>query len=170
MLGLQRFYPFCVLNALRVYRKEHPLTDSSHTPGRKWRHLENDGDGDKYFDNYRYTPYTTDAEFFRDPNIYEADEVARVTQHDVSSTGMGNDPRPRGERPADERMKENIQELFAKQNQIDAGDIQVDVRDGLVTLLGIVKNQQEKWTAERIARNAFGILEVNNQLSLREQE
>jgi hypothetical protein len=142
------------------------LAENTQNPGRKWRDLERDGDGDKYFDNYRYTPYTTDLEFFRNPNIYEADEVPRVTQEDAGSPGAGSDPRPRGERPTDVRMKEEIQQLLNGHTQVDASDIQVDVQHGVVTLSGNVVNDREKRIVERIIRNGFGILDVNNHLNI----
>jgi osmotically-inducible protein OsmY len=146
------------------------LAENSQNPGRKWRHLEKDGDGDKYFDNYRYTPYTSDSEFFRDPNIYEADEAPRVTRTSQERQRLEDDPRPRGERRPDERIKEEIQNLLARNEQIDSREIQVDVREGVVTLSGIVDNWQERRTAERIASLAFGVTELKNDLNVNEQE
>jgi len=146
------------------------MPDSNQNPGRKWRSLERDGDGDKYFDNYRYTPHTTDLEFFRDPNIYEADEVPRRTQDESGSPGSDSDLRPRGERPTDDRMKDEIGQLLNRHTQLDASDIHVDVRNGVVTLSGNVESRQEKRIVERIASNAFGIQEVNNNLNIDGQE
>jgi osmotically-inducible protein OsmY len=151
------------------FGKENPLTESNQNPGRKWRHLENDGDGNKYFDNYRFTPYTTDTEFFRDPNIYEADEVPRVTRNERERQDFENDPRPRGDRRPDERIKEEIQDLLARHEQIDGSHIQVDVREGVVTLLGHVDNWQEKQVAERITSLAFGVTEIRNNLNIQGQ-
>jgi hypothetical protein len=151
-------------------RKDDHMPDNNQNPGRKWGNPENDGDGDKYFDTYRYTPFTTDTEFFRDPNIYEADEVARTTQDKSASPGFDIDPRPRGDRMPDERMKEEIQDLLAHHTLVDDSNIQVDVRQGVVTLTGNVDSSQEKRIAEQIARNAFGVLEVNNQILVNDEE
>jgi osmotically-inducible protein OsmY len=152
------------------FRKEDPLAENNQNPGRKWRQLEKDGDGDKYFDNYRYTPYTTDSEFFRDPNIYEAAEVPRVTQSQHEKERLENDPRPRGDRRPDERIKDEIQHLLARHEQVDARDIQVDVREGMVTLSGDVGSLQEKRIAERITSLAFGVTEIKNNLNIKGQE
>jgi osmotically-inducible protein OsmY len=146
------------------------LTDSSQDPGRKLRNLENDGDGDKYFDTYRYTPFTTDLEFFRDRNIHEADEVSRFTLDGPRSPVSDGDPQPPGESRSAERMKDEIQQLLARQGQIDASTIAVEVKDGVVTLSGNVDSRAEKRMAERIAKNAFGVLEMISNLSVNTEE
>ena len=140
------------------------MTDSNQNPGRKWRHLENDGDGNQYFGTYRYTPFTTDTEFFRDPNIYEADEVSRTTQDEPGSLDSDLDPRPRGDRRTDDEIKDEIWRLLVQHSQVDASDIQVDVQDGVVRLSGKVESWLEKQTAESVVRNVLGVLEVDNQL------
>jgi hypothetical protein len=145
------------------------LTDSNQNPGRKWRHLENDGDGDQYFGAYRFTPFTTDTEFFRDPNIYEADEVSRTTQDEPGGPDTDVDPRPRGERRTDEEIRDEIQGLLVQHSQVDASDIQVSVQDGVVTLSGNVESWLEKQIAESVVRNVLGVLEVNNQLNANRQ-
>ncbi len=139
------------------------MTDEDQNPGRKWGSLENDDQGDRHFDHYRYTPFTTDQEFFRDTNIYET-EVARSTQDTTPETDSPD--APRGEHLTDERIQDQIQQLLARLDQIDASAIRVEVSDGLVTLSGRVASQDEKETAGRVAGNAFGVLQVSNQLSV----
>ena len=145
------------------------MAESSQNPGRKWRQLENNGDGDKYFNNYRYTPFTTDTEFFRDPHIYEADEVPRVTQNERERERIENDPRPRGDRRPDERILEEIRQLVDGHPQLDAHQIQVDVQAGVVTLSGNVTSRQEKQIAGGIVGNVLGVLQVNNRLNISKQ-
>jgi hypothetical protein len=142
------------------------MSDENQNPGRKWRKVENDGDGNRYFDSYRFTPYTTDLEFYRDPNIYET-EVARTTQEgDVESRSPDQD-KPRGLRRSDERIKEEIESLLTQQGQVDASAIQADVNDGIVTLSGTVSSPFEIRTVEGIVQNVLGVLEVKNQLKIR---
>ena len=74
-------------------------------PGEKRREMENDGDGDKFFNNYRYTPYTTDLEFFKDPVIHETD-VVKSTQDGKTLSVPDDKVGPHGDRPAGERIKE----------------------------------------------------------------
>ena len=142
------------------------MADEYQNPGRKWREVENEGDGDKHFDSYRYTPFTTDLEFFRDPNIYET-EVARTTQEGQLMPGSFDSDKPRGALRSDGQIKSEIETLLREHEQVDAGDVHVDVRDGVVTLTGNVSGPSEIRAAAGIAENVFGILAVKNQLTIR---
>jgi hypothetical protein len=142
------------------------MADENQNPGREWQELENDGDGDKYFDSYRYTPFTTDLEFFRDPNIYET-EVARATQQGEIEPGALDKDKPRGARRSDEQIKDEIKTLLREHGQVDARGIQVDVRDGVVTLSGSVSSLSEMRAAEGMAGNVIGTLDVKNQLTIK---
>ncbi len=142
------------------------MADENQNPGRQWRGLENEGDGDKHFDSYRYTPFTTDLEFFRDPNIYET-EVAKTTQEGDLQPGSLDRDKPRGAQRSDGQIKHEIETLLREHEQVDTRDIQVDVRDGIVTLSGSVSGPSQIRAAAGIAENVFGILEVKNQLTIR---
>ncbi len=140
------------------------MTEENQNPGRKWRKVENNGDGDGYFDSYRYTPYTTDVEFYREPNIYET-EVARTTQQGGEQPHSSMADKPRGLRRTDEEIRKEIEVLLSGTGQVNASAIQVDVRGGVATLSGNASSPQEMQTAEGIVRNVLGVLEVKNQLS-----
>jgi hypothetical protein len=141
------------------------MADNSQNPGRKWRKIENDGDGNRYFDSYRFTPYTTDLAFYRDPNIYET-EVARTTQDGGLDTHFADSDKPRGLRRTDEEIKAEIDILLNELRQVDAGDIQVDVKNGVAILSGNVSSPVERQTAEGITGNVLGVLDVRNQLKI----
>jgi BON domain-containing protein len=151
------------LNEFSELWKGVKMADANQNPGRKWRVLENEGDGNRFFDSYRYTPYTTDLEFFNDPKIYET-EVARTTLEGKLETD--SPAKPRGVRRSDERIKEEIETLFHQHRQVDASDIEVTVKDGVATLSGKVSSPLEQRTAEEIAKIVFGVLKVNNQLRI----
>jgi hypothetical protein len=142
------------------------MTEENQNPGRKWRELQNEGDGDKHFDSYRYTPFTTDMEFFRDPNIYET-EVARTTQEGDLGPGIIDTDKPRGAQRSDGQIKSEIEMLLREHAQVDSRDIQVDVRDGVVTLTGSVRSPSEIRAAAGIADNVFGTRDVKNRLTIR---
>lgn len=142
------------------------MADENQNPGRKWRELENDGDGDKHFDSYRYTPFTTDLDFFRDPNIYET-EVARTTQQGEIGSGTLDQDKPRGARRSDEQIKSEIETLLREHGQVDPRDIWVDVQGGVVNLSGEVGSTVEMRAAVGIAENVLAVLEVKNQLTIR---
>ena len=142
------------------------MADENQNPGRKWRELEKEGDGDKHFESYRYTPFTTDMEFFRDPNIYQT-EVARTTQEGKLEPGSLDRDKPRGAQSSDGQIKSEIETLLRERGLVDARDIHVDVRDGVVTLSGSVSDTADLRAAAGIAENVFGIQEVKNQLTIR---
>lgn len=142
------------------------MAEQGQNPGRKWRHIENEGDGNRFFDTFRFTPYTTDLEFYRDPNVYEADEVARSTQEEPGSNSSAG---PRGSRRSDESIKEEIRELLSWHGQLNAAGIQVEVNDGIVTLSGTVSSPDEKRMAEKIIENVLAVQAVKNDLKIDEQ-
>ncbi len=147
------------------FGKEREMADENQNPGHKWRKVENDGDGDKYFDSYRFTPYTTDLEFYRDPNIYET-EVARTTQAGKVEPGSPDQDKPRGLRRTDTEIKEEIDRLLNEVGQINPRDVQVAVKNGIVTLSGNVHSPAEMQMAAGIPENVLGVLQVNNQMMI----
>ena len=143
------------------------MSDENQNPGHTRRKVENDGDGDKYFDSYRYTPYTTDLGFYRDPDIHES-EVNRTTQEgEVDPRSLDRD-KPRGLRRSDEQIMDEIESLLDQQGQVDASAIQVDVKDGIVTLSGNVGSSLEMRRVEGIVQNVLGVSDINNELTLRQ--
>ncbi|MGC4029364.1 MAG: BON domain-containing protein [Steroidobacteraceae bacterium] len=50
---------------------------------------------------------------------------------------------------------------------VDGLDVNVDVKDGRVTLAGWATNAQERTRAARIARNVKGVKSVDNQIELK---
>jgi osmotically-inducible protein OsmY len=78
-------------------------------------------------------------------------------------TGYG----PRGYRRADERILEDICDRLTQHAQIDATDIEVEVRDGEVTLTGTVEDRRIKRMVEANVELIPGVVDVHNHLKLR---
>jgi osmotically-inducible protein OsmY len=68
--------------------------------------------------------------------------------------------------PAPKDVKEKIKEALTRGAQFDAERITVDVNGSKVTLRGTVRSYAEFRDAERAARNAPGITEVENKLTV----
>lgn len=77
-------------------------------------------------------------------------------------TGHG----PRGYRRSDERIKEDVCERLTRHGYLDASDIDVDVKDGEVTLRGSVSSRRAKRMAEDTAETVSGVWDVHNELHL----
>lgn len=78
-------------------------------------------------------------------------------------TGKG----PRGWRRSDERICEDVNVALMRDPSIDAGDIEVRVKDCEVTLSGSVADKFARRMAEDIAESVFGVTDVQNLLRVR---
>jgi len=74
---------------------------------------------------------------------------------------------PKGWRRSDERIREDVCERLTMHPDVDATDVEVQVRDSEVTLSGVVDDRHAKRMAEEIAESISGVREVNNQIRIR---
>ncbi|HZU83214.1 MAG TPA: BON domain-containing protein [Polyangiaceae bacterium] len=84
--------------------------------------------------------------------------------HGLSTRGPYVGRGPRGYRRSDERIRDNVCEWFTLEGDLDASDIEVEVRNGVVTLGGTVATRAQKRLAEDIAEAVLGVVEVCNYL------
>jgi osmotically-inducible protein OsmY len=68
---------------------------------------------------------------------------------------------------SDSEIKRDVEDELRWDPDIDATDIAVAVKSGVVTLTGFVKNYSDKWEAERDAKRVSGVLAVANDLEVR---
>ena len=80
-------------------------------------------------------------------------------------TGYG----PQGYQRTDSRVFEDVCDRLLMHGEIDARDVVVEVKDGEVTLRGIVDTLQQKHLAEATAESVPGVINVNNDLKVRRQ-
>jgi len=73
---------------------------------------------------------------------------------------------PKNYTRSDERIREDINEALYHDHHIDASDINVDVKHGVVTLTGSVKERIAKYRTEDIADRCSGVKDVENRLSV----
>lgn len=76
--------------------------------------------------------------------------------------GRGRGPK-RYVRP-DERIRDDVYDRLMSHPWIDATDVEVQVKDGEVTLLGTVNSREDKREIEDIADAVLGVKDVHNQL------
>jgi len=77
---------------------------------------------------------------------------------------------PKGYKRSDERIKEDIYEVLTRDAHIDASDIEVEVKEGEVTLTGYVPERKMKHQAEDVVEACMGVKDVTNHLRVRQQE
>jgi hypothetical protein len=71
---------------------------------------------------------------------------------------------PKGWKRSDDRIKDDINERLTDHPAIDASDIEVEVKEGEVTLRGAVDNRHAKRLAEDLVDMVPGVKEVWNEL------
>lgn len=71
---------------------------------------------------------------------------------------------PKGYQRSDERIREDLCERLAHQRHLDVADVEVQVRDGVVTLSGTVTDRSQKHRIEDMADDTFGVKDVRNEL------
>lgn len=76
---------------------------------------------------------------------------------------------PRNFSRTDERLREEVCELFLMHPDLDPGEIDVSVQNGVVTLDGEVFRREDRFLAEDLALQVNGVKDVMNNLSRRKE-
>ena len=74
---------------------------------------------------------------------------------------------PKGYRRSDDRVRDEICDVVARQGYVDASDVEVTVEGGVVRLVGTVESRQDKRALEIMAERVHGVEEVRNEVRLR---
>lgn len=77
---------------------------------------------------------------------------------------------PKGYRRSDESIREDVCEALYRSYEVDASGIDVDVKDGCVFLRGEVNDRQMKRDAEEAVEYVPGVIDVQNQLTLKRRQ
>ena len=92
------------------------------------------------------------------------DEVAersrRMDERRQQNRGKG----PKNYRRSDKRIREDVNDRLSDDYYVDASDIEVQAKQGLVTLTGTVGSRHDKRRAEDIAESVSGVTDVENRL------
>lgn len=68
----------------------------------------------------------------------------------------------------DDSITDQVRMRLAGDSDVKGGGIDVDVKDGVVTLKGIVDTEKARQKAERLTKRVKGVRSVVNQLTIRE--
>jgi osmotically-inducible protein OsmY len=74
---------------------------------------------------------------------------------------------PKGYTRGDERIREDVCDRLTDDPRIDASDIDVQVKNGEVSLSGSVRSREEKRYSEDLIEHLTGVRDVNNQLKVK---
>jgi osmotically-inducible protein OsmY len=76
---------------------------------------------------------------------------------------------PKGYKRSDDRIKEEVSEMLSRDHNVDASDIEVEVKEGEVTLTGTIPERSMKHLAEECAERTSGVRDVINQLRVKRE-
>jgi osmotically-inducible protein OsmY len=82
------------------------------------------------------------------------------------ATGEHRGRGPRGYRRSDERIREDVSDRLTDDPWLDATYIEVEAKDGEVTLSGLVARREDKRRAEDLADACSGVTHVQNNLRI----
>lgn len=63
-------------------------------------------------------------------------------------------------------LHENVLEQLTMDPRVDAGDVAIGVRDGVVTLSGTVSNLMKKWDIEAAVKRVRGVRAIANEITV----
>jgi hypothetical protein len=72
---------------------------------------------------------------------------------------------PKNYKRSDSRIQEDVSDALTADHHLDASDIEVSVKDGVVTLSGKVSERKMKRYAEDCVENIQGVLDIKNEIS-----
>lgn len=68
---------------------------------------------------------------------------------------------------SDDQIYDLVRQRLANDPDVKGGALQVDVKDGVVTIRGEVEKEKQRQKAERLAHKVKGVKAVNNELKLK---
>ena len=122
----------------------------------KRKQIKFDRAGSSQDENLDYGPYSSLRSM---GNAYWQD-----TQHETTGPHFGKGPK--GYRRADDRIKEEVCESLRVHTEIDATEVEVEVKDGVVALSGTVDSRKTKRMIEDELENVSGVNDVKNDLRI----
>ncbi len=85
------------------------------------------------------------------------------------TTGRFEGRGPKSYTRSDDRIKEDICDMLTRHSEIDANDIEVEVKNGEVTLSGSVTERRMKHMAEDLAERVSSVKEVTNNIRVQKE-
>lgn len=130
-----------------------------HGQGREPNHAPHFGDYGRFSPPLNTGGYTYDD--------YSQGSLGR--ERDAGTVGKFFGVGPKGYQRSDERIKEDVCECLYAHHDIDASDIEVEVKEGTVSLSGSVDSRRTKRMIEDEIEHLPGIRDIANHLRLRVQ-
>lgn len=102
------------------------------------------------------------------PYVQSNENPFRYGQDEARQSHFGKGPK--GYKRSDERIRDDANEALYMDQHIDATDIEVEVKDGVITLSGTVNSRFAKRHAEDCVHHLAGVQDVNNTIRVQKTE
>lgn len=132
-----------------------------------------------FYDKYSVTG---ESEWSRGSTVpFDNDEVLTERHYHLGSLEYGKDlsqfsreinrsnhtgKGPKGYKRTDERIFEDVSDALYRCYEVDASDIEVSVKEGIVRLQGSIDSRLSKKIAEMTVENLPGVMDVQNDLKI----
>lgn len=97
-------------------------------------------------------------------------ELVSRGRSDAGERGPHAGRGPKNYRRSDDRIREELCDRLMAHPEIDASEIEVEVKEAHVVLRGSVPDRRTKHRAEDLAERVLGALDIDNQLRVRRAE
>lgn len=84
----------------------------------------------------------------------------------LACAGLAKDPAG----PTDDRVTDLVRMKLATDQLVKGGALDVVVKDGVVTINGLVEQEKQKERATKLAKKVKGVKQVINNITLREKK
>lgn len=120
--------------------------------------------GSSYTSSRSYSPseYNSTGTDYRSNYGSSYGSKSSSTSNSTSYAGKG----PKGWQRSDENIRERVCDTLERDPSVDASEIEVTVKEGMVTLSGKVDHRSVKRRAEDIIENLPGVKDVRNEISV----
>jgi len=118
---------------------------------------DQNGTSKLYFGNHFHDHYPPNDPFQRE---------AWTQRESRSRDGLFFGKGPKGYHRANDRIEDDVNEALTRNCYLDASNIEVTVKDSVVTLTGTVANRQMKILAEDCIESISGIKDIKNEIRL----
>jgi hypothetical protein len=109
--------------------------------------------------------YGMGANYYGDSLDHSSRGYGQRESANLGFSGVG----PKGYKKSDERLHEEACEALYRNPWVDASEIDVKVKDGVITVSGTVQGRDEKREAESCMENISGVVDIRNELRLLEK-
>lgn len=149
-------------NGTRDYYRDQTLAPYNDT------YQRSQPSGFEQFSNHSTRSYGQQNSSYSQPSYQSSGGSLNSWQR--SSAGEHAGKGPKGYKRSDERIREDVSEMLQSHGDIDASEIEINVKEGVVTMTGSVESRRTKRLTEEWVENMTGVKDVKNELRVESTE